>query len=205
MGVVVIRGLAEVKAQIKELRLWTRAPAIMLELAELSVKKLGWLAGASRDFLSTDGRMLPEMVKAAQTGLNVALRKKDRTADDMLEPWRRMGAAARDRIAKRLRGGGNDILSSMRPLAAVTVKRKGHGIIGYDTGALHADVASAKVVVRATVAAEQSLLRNLAADGGRGMAAAAHRGAAAAREAGPITLAETRGYRRGLRAAAGGR
>lgn len=196
MASVEIRGVDEVKRELATLRLWTRTPVLLIQVSDLSAKKLGWLADDDRDFLSPAGRMAQEMLAAARAGMRVALAKPNRTEDDMLEPWRRMLAAARDRIAKRLRGGGNEIRGQMRPLAPETVKRKGNSIIGYDSGALYRDLVAAPLVVRVPLGGEMPLRGMAAGQGGllqrlRATAENAPRGG---------RLRETRAMRRGLRA-----
>lgn len=196
MATVQIRGVEEVRAQLEQLRLWTKTPVILLDVSQLSAKKLEWLQRDDRDFLDPGGRMLPELVAAAKKGVRQALLRGELTEERMKIPWQLLGEAARDRVAKRLLGGGNDIRGLMRKNVKSTIDRKGHGIIGYDSGDLWRDVSTAAVKVRfAGGGADLSLVRAAASGSSISRAVAGIRAPSAEGRA------YAQGLRRGLRVA----
>lgn len=143
---VPIRGLSSLKDIAEAAREARKAigkvPGVGIELEQISLNKLRWMANGGRDFRLMNDVMLAKMDKAFTAKLILVMKKRA----PITAPWLAAGQAYRQQLVYRLANSGGDV--KMKPLAKSTVDRKGSTQIGRDTGALYRDVKSA--VVRST-------------------------------------------------------
>lgn len=143
MSSIEVRGIAEIKRGLGLLARSLRAGVVEIDLPKESKDKLAWLAADGRDFLQLSGYMLSRMARAAAGKALLVLQRKAQPGDIL----RAAGEEFVTVVAWRVVTGGGDVKSSMRPLKAETIKRKGHSRIGVDEGDLYTDLTRAKVRV----------------------------------------------------------
>ena len=143
MAFVPIRGLSSIADVAKAARLAResigKVPGVGIELEQLSLNKLKWMASGGRDFRTVNDTLISKMDEAF-TG---ALLKVMKGKAPITLPWLAAGEAWRKHLVYRLANSGGDI--KMKPLAKSTIERKGSTQIGRDTGALYRDVKGATV------------------------------------------------------------
>jgi len=143
MAFVPIRGLSSIADVAKAARLAResigKVPGVGIELEQLSLNKLKWMASGGRDFRAVTDVLISKMDEAFTAKLMLVMKGKAA----ITAPWLAAGEAWRKHMVYRLANSGGDI--KMKPLARSTVERKGSTQIGRDTGALYRDMKSATV------------------------------------------------------------
>ena len=143
MAFVPIRGLSSIADVAKAARLAResigKVPGVGIELEQLSLNKLKWMASGGRDFRAVTDVLISKMDEAFTAKLMLVMKGKAA----ITAPWLAAGEAWRKHMVYRLANSGGDI--KMKPLAKSTVERKGSTQIGRDTGALYRDIKSATV------------------------------------------------------------
>jgi hypothetical protein len=143
MAFVPIRGLSSIADVAKAARLAResigKVPGVGIELEQLSLNKLKWMASGGRDFRAVTDVLISKMDEAFTAKLMLVMKGKAA----ITAPWLAAGEAWRKHMVYRLANSGGDI--KMKPLAKSTVERKGSTQIGRDTGALYRDMKGATV------------------------------------------------------------
>jgi len=143
MAFVPIRGLSSIADVAKAARLAResigKVPGVGIELEQLSLNKLKWMASGGRDFRAVTDVLISKMDEAFTAKLMLVMKGKAA----ITAPWLAAGEAWRKHMVYRLANSGGDI--KMKPLAKSTIERKGSTQIGRDTGALYRDMKSATV------------------------------------------------------------
>lgn len=143
MPFVPIRGLSSLKDVAEAAKLArasiAKVPGVGIELEQLSLNKLKWMASGGRDFRAVTDVLISKMDEAFTGALLKVMKKKA----PITLPWLAAGEAWRKHMVYRLANSGGDI--KMKPLAKSTVERKGSTQIGRDTGALYRDMKGAVV------------------------------------------------------------
>jgi len=143
MAFVPIRGRSSIADVAKAARLAResigKVPGVGIELEQLSLNKLKWMASGGRDFRAVTDVLISKMDEAFTAKLMLVMKGKAA----ITAPWLAAGEAWRKHMVYRLANSGGDI--KMKPLAKSTIERKGSTQIGRDTGALYRDMKSATV------------------------------------------------------------
>lgn len=146
MRTVPVRGLWSITDIQRACEVAQRAightPGAALQLPDEAADKLRWLQRQGRDVRA----VTPELTRAMSEAFASAFSRAWSGSAPWSTPWVAAVTAYRDHLSRRLLTGGDDVRSALRPLLAATTKRKGHGRVGYDTGSLQREVASATVI-----------------------------------------------------------